>query len=479
MNLSAYYLRYTGPLSHLIGVVSIRLLSPIVGMKSYDFPPGGNETIGFGPKVGTFRITTREQTFDVPLCISFSVRRYAIINPILTVADPSLGGQFPGTLRFRPLEQAIDWYFSGLRPFDYLPGTNPGLTPVNCGTPTTLTGVKGAYPAYMLGSEEASPPMDPALWNQDYSLSLAGAVPLCGTAPPPVGACCGAYEGFPNDPPSNCREGRTLLQCQQERGTRWTQGTTCAAASCPPVGACCKPTGSCVIDTQASCQIVRRGVYRGDGVQCDRNPAHPTCPEVNGACCVGESCQITTASDCAHLGGTFLGAGGTCTPNPCSGPLAACCFPDGHCEDTPSINCINHGGIPHGGLCDQTQCPADGACCINTGTQIICEMHDAADCLAANGLFQGVGTSCDTPEICAPRGACCLFQEPGGRPETCYDNVTFDGCYAIPWTGSRSWSSDQTCSQIPCGQSPGFARSGGGSDGGGFADMGQGAESLL
>lgn len=39
-----------------------------------------------------------------------------------------------------------------------------------------------------------------------------------------------------------------------------------------------------------------------------------------GACCVGTDCSVTTESTCTLLGGTYLGNGTNCTPNPC-----ACC----------------------------------------------------------------------------------------------------------------------------------------------------------
>lgn len=40
-----------------------------------------------------------------------------------------------------------------------------------------------------------------------------------------------------------------------------------------------------------------------------------------GACCVGTSCTQTTSATCASLGGTFQGAGTSCSPNPCGGTI--------------------------------------------------------------------------------------------------------------------------------------------------------------
>ena len=44
---------------------------------------------------------------------------------------------------------------------------------------------------------------------------------------------------------------------------------------------------------------------------------------VTGACCVGTSCEILTASRCAELSGTYNGDGTTCANNPCTPPACA------------------------------------------------------------------------------------------------------------------------------------------------------------
>ncbi len=37
-----------------------------------------------------------------------------------------------------------------------------------------------------------------------------------------------------------------------------------------------------------------------------------------GACCIDGMCSITTEEDCTGMGGTYLGNGTTCDPNPCA-----------------------------------------------------------------------------------------------------------------------------------------------------------------
>jgi hypothetical protein len=56
-------------------------------------------------------------------------------------------------------------------------------------------------------------------------------------------------------------------------------------------------------------------------------------PTLTGACCNGMDCTfVATEADCVNLGGTFMGTGSDCSPNPCRG---ACCY------NYPNVQCIN------------------------------------------------------------------------------------------------------------------------------------------
>lgn len=90
---------------------------------------------------------------------------------------------------------------------------------------------------------------------------------------------------------------------------RWDGLGPCAA----PTGACCLSDGSCVVLTQAVCDI-QQGTYWGDDTVCDPNP----CPqEMIGACCFGDgSCDDLLESECLTGGGTYRGQGTSCLDTP-------------------------------------------------------------------------------------------------------------------------------------------------------------------
>lgn len=72
-------------------------------------------------------------------------------------------------------------------------------------------------------------------------------------------------------------------------------------------------------------------------------------PTPTGACCIGASCSVLTADDCATLGGTYQGDNAVCAPNPCAPPNPSCCYPDGHCEDNIlESDCTDAGGASFG-----------------------------------------------------------------------------------------------------------------------------------
>ncbi len=83
-----------------------------------------------------------------------------------------------------------------------------------------------------------------------------------------------------------------------------------------------------------------------------------------------------------------------CTGDP---EPAACCFPDGGCEDLLRSDCVDDGGRWNfGEACEGFRCPQPGACCV---TNDLCEITLERDCVARGGDFIGEGTECK--DVCA------------------------------------------------------------------------------
>ncbi len=186
---------------------------------------------------------------------------------------------------------------------------------------------------------------------------------------------------------------------------RWTMGATNSSrtycgwniddveiwglSSAPATGACCQPNGSCTVTTQAACT----GTWHGEWTSCSPN----NCPQPTGACCQPNgSCTVTTQAACT---GTWHGEWTSCSPNNCPQPTGACCQPDGSCTVTTQAACT---GTWHGEWtsCSPNNCPQPvGACCVHGS----CAIETEAECLANQGQFQGVGTTC-TPAPCTCLG---------------------------------------------------------------------------
>jgi len=61
------------------------------------------------------------------------------------------------------------------------------------------------------------------------------------------------------------------------------------------------------------------GSTNGNSTAWDNMSIEPAgAPPLTGACCVGETCEIHTADECAELGGRYLGDGTNCDSNPCA-----------------------------------------------------------------------------------------------------------------------------------------------------------------
>lgn len=161
-----------------------------------------------------------------------------------------------------------------------------------------------------------------------------------------------------------------------------------------PCSACCIGT-SCSIQTAADCAT--NGGTSQPGVGCAPNPCvvAPT-----GSCCVGNSCSVQNEADCATLFGEYLGDGTNCTANPCF--TGACCIGTS-CQVVREAVCTSQTGtyLGNGTSCNGDPC-ATGACCVGTS----CSEVRLAVCGQQNGTYFGNFTTC-TQDQCTP-GACCL-----------------------------------------------------------------------
>jgi hypothetical protein len=157
--------------------------------------------------------------------------------------------------------------------------------------------------------------------------------------PPPTGACCNGgscsvgsqaicisgggewYQGLACTA-DFCHLGAcciTSLACVVishpgcEQGT-WSADGTCVAGYClGPTGSCCRSTGACVVTLGDDCL---NGTYIGGGI-C----AGVSCA-LEGACCHGTECTITSGTACGSGGGTYRGDGVAC--GGAANPVACC-----------------------------------------------------------------------------------------------------------------------------------------------------------
>ncbi|MBC7834124.1 MAG: hypothetical protein H7Y88_03365 [Phycisphaerales bacterium] len=168
----------------------------------------------------------------------------------------------------------------------------------------------------------------------------------------------------------------------------WVMRATWESLECSaPTGRCCLTNGTCDVTTQSDCAALG-GTYGGDGSSC----ATP-CPVPTGACCFGNNCLNLTAADCAAASGNFLGNGTACASGQC--PTGACCALDGTCSLTTAAACAASGGTFRGvGVaCANAACPPPvGACCLQSGG---CLQLTESDCgVIPNASWAGPLTTC-------------------------------------------------------------------------------------
>jgi hypothetical protein len=125
-----------------------------------------------------------------------------------------------------------------------------------------------------------------------------------------------------------------------------------------PAGACCMPDGSCWEIDEEFC-LHEGGTYMGEGLPCTPNP----CPPPMGACCYPDGiCTFVSETECTPPC-VWLGGGFACSPcNPCVQCSGACCWPDGRCTMESTYYCCMHGGDPNCGVsCVEPRCGTSSA----------------------------------------------------------------------------------------------------------------------
>ncbi len=192
---------------------------------------------------------------------------------------------------------------------------------------------------------------------------------------------------------------RAHNDCGQSSPSSGNQGYRCIE------GACCLG-GSCSMTTQSACA----GIWIDNADCATSNP----CPE--GACCFGTACSVTIQSDCV---GTWT-LGEDCTiPTPCD--KGACCVGE-DCTFVTESNCV--GEWRFGEDCSPNPCEI-GACCI--GDSCTDTREDECDGVWSRGV------SC-LPGYCLQR-ACCIGS-------SCTETTQVE-C-------AGEWKPNEFCGSDPC-----------------------------
>jgi hypothetical protein len=93
-----------------------------------------------------------------------------------------------------------------------------------------------------------------------------------------------------------------------------------------------------------------------------------------------------------------------------TGPVGACCLPDGTCEQYTVLDCLLRAGthFGEGSNCVVSLCLPDtgtGACCLPSGG---CAVLTRVQCFNQSGLYMGTGSACGDFTCSAGIGACCV-----------------------------------------------------------------------
>jgi hypothetical protein len=110
------------------------------------------------------------------------------------------------------------------------------------------------------------------------------------------------------------------------------------------------------------------------------------------ACCVGETCQVLGAAECAAAGGVYHPEWTDCgPPNPCARPHV-CCVGE-MCQLLLQTGCAAMGGVfhPEWDSCQPNPCRQPHVCCVAGECQLVLD----SDCAAMEGEWHPEWSSCD------------------------------------------------------------------------------------
>ena len=200
-----------------------------------------------------------------------------------------------------------------------------------------------------------------------------------------------------------CVDGTDCSGCPLVEGG-FCRGTTCPNDTCTVMNGqttICGPAGSdcCVEFGLFNCRVPAGEPF------CPPLGQDCVCEPDTGACCLPDgTCVDGVPQSACPAAGTWL-AGQTC------GPVVACCFPSGVCQEMNEACCLAAMGTPSGAACGDI-----GACCDPvTGD---CSMEFEACCA---GTWY-TGDCLPTQACCLPNGQCLdldprCCQDMGGSPQ--------------------------------------------------------------
>ena len=177
--------------------------------------------------------------------------------------------------------------------------------------------------------------------------------------------------------------GRTLQLCTLS-ATFITLLVLFSGTAQAQAGACCLSPSGCAELDPGPCGMFG-GSYLGAGTVCEPDPCN------SGACCAPGGClDDQSESSCVDVAGMFVGDSTLCTPDPCV--FGACCDAGGGCDTISEAACAGGAGDYQGSgtNCSPSPC-GSGSCCTDSGC---IDGESAASCLALGGSFEGNGSSC-------------------------------------------------------------------------------------
>ena len=202
------------------------------------------------------------------------------------------------------------------------------------------------------------------------------------------GVCCGI-------PGSCCEAPRVCCSASDEpesaSATCCPEGQICCEGSCADdcYGACCSSSNVCGQDTREGCEA-SGGTFLGVGVPCSPDPCGCDPPCTGCSECVAGNCESTCQPDefCCD---------GTCQAEPCEPPCEPPC--DG-CSDCVEGDCISS--------CSEGQYCCDGVCqddpCVNCNS---CQDYiSSGDPACADTVITGGGSTCVPQESITPCNMC-------------------------------------------------------------------------